>query len=470
MKTNRCITRSLFLLLFALSLISCNGYLDLLPKGVKIPTTLTDFEAMLRDEYGTHRVDASNAINLLNDRYQTLANLNYYPLTKANYMWDEGADRIYLNNADEAMYYASYGSISTCNLIIEYAPSATECTESDRAKVIAYSKVLRAMNYFNLVNFYAETYQANTASVKNAVPLITSATVNAPYRQVTIQGIYDFILTDLKDALPHLESKSPTALHPNLGAAYAFYARVYLQMSNYAKALEYANLALGENDKLYDWTAYYATNQVEIEKIDSYTPTASPTKHDYIENYTFRHGGSSNAGLESAISVERRAQFEEGDARAAARWKVRTVAAETYCTSTTRGFFNAGGITTTEVYLIKAECLARSGKYGDAMNELNKVRAYRILADKYAPLGADTEEKAIEYIRRTKENELILTLIPFADMRRYNLETKYARTLNKVADGSTLSLSPTSHLWTMPFPMGATSNPGNGTIAQNVNK
>jgi tetratricopeptide (TPR) repeat protein len=458
------------LLVIILSQVSCNEYLDILPKGQKIPTTLADFEAMLRDEYSVHRVDAGNAINLLNDRYQTVANLNYSPLIKANYMWDESADRIYLNSSDETAYYAGYASISTCNLVIEYAPTATECTDAERAEVIAYAKVLRAMNYFNLVNYYADTYEKSTASAKNAVPWITSADVNAPYQQLTIQGIYDHILNDVKEALPYLKSTSPTPLHPNLGAAYAFYARVYLQMNNYTEALHYAELALAENDALYDWTAYYDEHAYEIEDPDEYTPMPSPADHYYIENYIFRHGADSYHSTESGISVERKARFEEGDARAAARWKIQTVGAETYCTGTTTGFFNAGGITTTEVYLIKAECLARAGQYGDAMAALNKVREKRILANKYTALSALTEEDAINHIRRTKDNELILTLIPFADARRYNLEAKYARTLSKVVDGTTLTLSPTSHLWTMPFPMGAIKNPGNGTITQNVNK
>jgi tetratricopeptide (TPR) repeat protein len=470
MKTNTGIIGFLILLLLGLSQVSCNEYLDILPKGQKIPTTLIDFEAMLRDEYSVHRVDATNAINLLNDRFQTVANLNYYPLYKANYMWDESADRIDLNKSDETMYYAGYGSISTCNLIIEHAPTATECTDAERNEAMAYAKVLRAMNYFNLVNYYADTYQESTASAKGGVPVITSADVNAPYTQLTVQEVYDFILNDLKEALPYLKSTSPTPLHPNLGAAYAFYARVYLQMNNYTEALNYANKALAENDRLYDWRAYYETHKAQIENPDSWTATPSPAKHDYVENYIFKHGAVYYASTESSIPVERKALFEVGDARAAARWKLRTVGADTYCTGTTTGFFNVGGITTTEVYLIKAECLARAGKYGDAMAELNKVREKRILAADYTPRSASTEEQAIEYIRLTKDNELILTLIPFADARRYNLEAKYARTLSKTVDGSTLTLSPTSHLWTMPFPMGAIKNPGNGTITQNVNK
>lgn len=470
MKMHLSTIRSFLQLLPVLLLVSCGDYLDVLPKGQKIPTTLTDFEAMLRDEYGVHRVTPSNAIYLLNDAYQTTSDLNYYPLIKANYMWDENADRIYLNNSDETMYYAGYASISTCNLLIEHVPSATECTEDERNEVIAYAKVLRAMNYFNLINYYADTYQAGTASQKGGIPVITSADMSAPHKQETVQGIYDLILNDLKEALPFLKPESPTILHPNLGAAYAFYARVYLQMSQYDKALEYADLALGENDRLFDWTAYYADYQVNIEDPDTYTTTPSPFKHDCVENYLFRHGRSSYSTAEQGISVERKAQFEDGDARAAARWKVRTVMTDTYCVSTTSGFFNSGGITTTEVYLIKAECLARKGEYDEAMDVLNAVREKRILAAKYVPLTASTEEQAIEYIRRTKDNELIQTLIPFADARRYNLESKYARTLSKTEGGIVYSLSPASHLWTMPFPMGAIKNPGNGTITQNVER
>lgn len=40
-----CITLACFLC------SSCNDYLNIAPKGNKIPTTLADFEALLRDQY-----------------------------------------------------------------------------------------------------------------------------------------------------------------------------------------------------------------------------------------------------------------------------------------------------------------------------------------------------------------------------------------------------------------------------------
>ena len=455
---------------------SCNDYLDIVPKGNKIPTTLADYEALLRDEYTIGQTSISNALYLLNDYYVTVSNLNSPTLTRANYMWDETADRILLNNADESTYYQLYAAISSCNLIIENVPSATEATDAERAEVIAYAKVIRSLCYFVLANYYADTYDAATAGEKLSVPLITSANINAPSLQVTIQAIYDFIIQGVQDAIDGgLPEQSMTVLHPNLGAAYALLARVYLQMQNYSEALSYANLALGQNDQLYDWNAYYDEHRSTIENPEDYTGLPTPTDYSYVENYYFRCGnGSPNYTTnELNIPVERAERFEEGDARFLSRWKLYSQNQDTYYRGVGNGYFNWGGLTTTEVYLIKAECqarLAQGGDFTEAMNTLNAVRQTRIRPEVYQPLTASTLTEAIELIRRTKDNELIFSIVPFADARRFNQEGTYARTMTKTYEDETYTLRPDSHLWTMPFPAGAINNPGNGSIQQNVSK
>jgi len=454
----------------AVAFTSCSGYLDEVPKGQKIPETLADFEALLRDEYTCQRVDVTQSCLLMNDRYPSSSSLNYYPLWKANYMWDETADRIKLNSSDESAYYVSYASIASCNLIIEHAPSATNATDSEKNILIAQARIIRAMNYFNLVNYYADTYDVNTASTKLAVPVISSADINAPSTQVTIKELYDYILKEISESIPNLPEKSATILHPNISVAYAFYARVYLQMSDYTNALKYANEALKINNKLYDWVAYYESNKAQILNPTSYTTTSSPYSYTYVENYIYRHGSTYYAATEYNIPVARATRFEDGDARFAARWKIKTVGTDTYYAGTTRGYFNYGGITTTEMYLIKAECLARNNDLQGAMDALNAVRKTRILPAKYQDLAATSIQDAVKKIWKTKENELIFSIIPFADARRLNLDSNYARTFTKTINGTTYTLTPTSHLWTMPFPMGATSNPGNGTLTQNVDK
>lgn len=455
---------------------SCNDYLDIVPKGNKIPTTLADYEALLRDEYTIGQTSISNALYLLNDYYVTVSNLNSPTLTRANYMWDETADRILLNNADESTYYQLYAAISSCNLIIENVPSATEATDAERAEVIAYAKVIRSLCYFVLANYYADTYDAATAGEKRSVPLITSANINAPSQQVTIQAIYDFIIQGVQEAIDGgLPEQSMTVLHPNLGAAYALLARVYLQMQNYSEALNYANLALEQNDQLYDWNAYYDEHRSTIENPEDYTGLPTPTDYSYVENYYFRCGnGSPNYTTnELNIPVERAERFEEGDARFLSRWKLYSQNQDTYYRGVGNGYFNWGGLTTTEVYLIKAECqarLAQGGDFTEAMNTLNAVRQTRIRPEVYQPLTVSTLAEAIELIRRTKDNELIFSIVPFADARRFNQEGTYARTMTKTYGGETYTLRPDSHLWTMPFPAGAINNPGNGSIQQNVSK
>lgn len=463
-------------LLCSLACCSCNDYLDIVPKGNKIPTTLADYEALLRDEYTIGQTSISNALYLLNDYYVTVSSLNSPTLTRANYMWDESADRILLNNADESTYYQLYAAISSCNLIVENVPSATESTEAERAEVIAYAKVIRSLCYFVLTNYYADTYDAATANEKLSVPLITSANIDAPSQQVTIQAMYDFIIQGVEEAIAGgLPEQSMTVLHPNLGAAYALLARVYLQMMNYDEALRYADLALEQNDRLYDWNAYYDEHRTSIENPDDYTGLPTPTDYLYVENYYFRCGnGSPNYTTnELSLPVERGERFEEGDARFMSRWKLYSENIDTYYRGVGNGYFNWGGLTTTEVYLIKAECLARQAQnqdFSEAMEVLNTVRQTRIRPEVYQPLSASTLSEAIELIRRTKDNELIFSIVPFADARRFNQEGTYARTMTKTYEGKTYTLRPDSHLWTMPFPAGAVNNPGNGSIQQNVER
>ncbi|WP_316817831.1 RagB/SusD family nutrient uptake outer membrane protein [Pedobacter nyackensis] len=461
--------------LLSLSFISCKKFIDVPPTGQKIPTTFADYEAFMRNEYDNHTTNVNRATLLLNDRFETTANLNYSPLDGVNYNWNESANRITLNNADETTYYSSYSTISTTNLLIENVNNATEGTDAQKAELIAQAKIIQAIAYYTVANYYADTYEEANAANKRAVPLITSANVDAPYKQVSVKEIYDFMLKNVDEAIPALRATSATVLHPNLGAAYAFKARLYLTMGKYNEALTAANEALKYNDKLFDWTAYYAENKSRIEAVDPnnqpvYSLSPSPMGFNFVETYYFRHGLSSNNGRELTIRSDRAARYENGDAMFASRWRQRTVGPDTYFTSITNGFYNHSGLTTTEVYLIKAECQARLNNIGGALTTLDAVRVKHIFPQNYVASSASTVIQAVKLIQRTKGNSLIFGVVPFADMRRLNKDSNYATTLTKTEGGQNLSLSPNSHLWTMPFPLGAIKNPGNGTLEQNVSK
>lgn len=456
---------------------SCNDYLGILPKGEKIPTTYADYEAFIRNET-YHICDATQAINLLNDVYMSPDGLNAMSLESINYNWMEDENRILYNVTDETPYYRGYQAIFAWNMVLQNADAMTECTEMEREELRAQAKVLRAMNYFILANYYADAYEEETAAEKLSVPLITSPDMNAPFEQVTIASMYDFLLTELMSAVPYLQERPATVLHPNKGAGYAMLARVYLAMENYEKALVYADSALMQNSALYDWRQYYEENRELIEKPDDWSTTYPSVVLDNVENYVFRYGTyvQRNYGLSGttgAIPVLRAELFENGDAYFASHWKKRYISPDTLYYGITNDKFNGGGITTPEMYFIKAECLARQGgqtNIDEAMDLMNAVREMRIFADVYQPLTAFSVQEAVKLIVKTKANVYVQTPIPFWDARRLNLHPEYAETRTKVYDGRTLTLSSTSHLWTMPFPGEVIQNPGNGTLQQNVEK
>ena len=456
---------------------SCNDFLGILPKGEKIPTILADFEALIRNE-DYHLNDMTAAIDLMNDWYRAPEELNALSLVSINYNWMEDEDRIFYNNADESAYYYTYQAIFAWNLILQNAADMTECTEAERAALVAQAKVLRAMNYFNILNYYADPYEESTAAEKLSVPLITSPDMNALSEQVTIARMYEFILTDLTEAIPDLPVEGATPLHPNKGAGYAMLARVYLAMENYTDALTNANLALEQNDALFDWTQYYEENREQIELPDDWSSSYPSIGLDNPENYIFRYGTTTQryAGLSgnyACIPVARAELFEEGDAHFASGWKKRYMSPDTLYYGIRNDYFNGGGITTPEMYYIKAECIARQGgqdNIDEAMSVLNTVRRTRIFADDYRDLSVSSVEEAVRLIIQAKANDYVMTPVPFWDARRLNLHSEYATTRTKEFEGQTLTLAPDSHLWTMPFPQGATSNPGNGTLQQNVER
>src|SRR5690606_6740768 len=315
--------------------------------------------------------------------------------------------------------YQSYASIATCNLIMENGEEMTECTEQQRRELVATARVIRALNYFILANYYAGTYDVNTANDTKAVPLILSADVGATHTQVDIAQLYDFMIDELETALVDLPATGLTVLHPGQGAAQALLARIYLQMGNYPLALQHADKALIVNDKLFDWLAYYELNKIRIEEPTDYTLKETPMDHSYVENYYFRHGNDASTyrTAEYNLRLDRVEHFEDGDAKFLSRWKLRTVGSDTYYASMMTGYHNLQGLTTVEVYLIKAEALARAGQVSEAIDVLNAVRKTRILTNKYKDLQTDDPVQAIKWIQRTKKNELIFSVVPFADIR-----------------------------------------------------
>ncbi len=462
---------------FGFLLSGCNDYLNEIPKGQKTPTTWEDYNAFVRTTE-KHYFEMDQLFCLVGDLFYTPNQLNSNQLVNTHYFWKEDVDRTLINSTDKNAYYNAYEALFYANLIVDGAPSATESTEEQRNMLTAQGRVLRALIYHYLVNYYADQYTEENKHYL-AVPLVTSPSVTSPSPQGTLEEVYRFILSDLEAALPYLPQEGESLFHPTLVTGYGLLARVYLSMNNYDKALEYADRALTLNDSLFDWVAFYEADRARYENPTLYTAGVSGNpERDNPENYYFHFGSMNmyrgNNGTSYALTPERAARFETGDTRLLTHWKRRVSASGIVYYSGIYGLEpNKGGMRSPEMYYIKAECLARQGGADNlkaAMELVNSVRKTRILPENYTEWSAETTKEAVEKIISDKANEYIQSQVVFCDYRRLNKTTEYARTLTKTVDGVTYTLKPDSHLWIMPFPNEAMSNPGNGTLTQNVAK
>ena len=480
------------MLLVSVSLLfsGCDDYLSIVPKGKKSPSTLEDYRLFLENVMLLTHEGSPNA-NLVNENWQAPAYLTT-TLMRCNYLWieEEGAR---IDATQSYGYTSSYQALFYFNLIINDVPKLSRATEREAREaetLVAQAKVYRALFYFHVVNTYARQYDAATAETDNGIPYISTADdFETAVAQHTVAQVYDYILKDIEEALPLLSEDVPNFMYPTPMAAIGLRARVHLFMKNFDAALADAETVLVSHRFIYDWTAYHRTN---IDPNDlgwniqdnsaNFSGLPSVGFTDAKAENLWAVGGSTNVTTNRYLAriqmpvedtpgnewcTRGPGRFEEGDARFLCNfWKNADYG---YYTFQRVEYGNTGGIRTLEMYLIRAECNARKGDIDKAMDDLDAIRVKRIIAREYQPHKGrvTTKAEAMNLIRHERDVELMGTDMMFYDMRRFNTETEYQRTMKKTDhEGIVRTLRPDSELWVMPFPKSVTEK--NPTIKQNT--
>lgn len=131
------------------------------------------------------------------------------------------------NDKVEGAWKLFYFSIFRANKVINLVKPETEL----RTRLIAEAKVLRAMNYFDLVTLYGD------------VPLVLTELTDAEYTTIgraSKAAVYDQIETDLLEAIPDLPVKSgygsADLFRVSKGTAQALLGKAYLYQEEWVDA------------------------------------------------------------------------------------------------------------------------------------------------------------------------------------------------------------------------------------------
>ena len=459
---------------------ACDDYIDITPKGaITVDSTSQYYELIVNP---MRAYNPAAFWHLTDDAFAKESNiLGYENLSfhGINYTFNEKADRTILS--DNNLYENMYAYIMRSNLVIDNIDETLGSADM-KALAKAEARTFRAFDHFLAVNTYAKAYDPNTATQDGGVAIMDHYTLEETPTKATVAEVYDFIIKDLEESVSLLQEKPVNIYHPNRAFGYALLAKVYLFHRDWEKAKAAAETALKLNSSLVDYNVI--KNAGGVARYTDYNYENNPEVLSYHwmgSGWTTEQVALYYYGL---ISPELKALFESNDLRYSLFLRDTGTSITSWfdydsggaiwtpATTTNRFTYMSVGLRTAEVYLILAEAHARLNNLAEATNYVNQLRAKRLSGNSQLSTP-NSQLEMIKTIINERRKELLFGFNRFFDLKRFNLEPEYAKTITReypVVNASetrptqTYTLRPDSRLYIIPFPHSATDKNPNLTL------
>jgi len=443
MQTKQVIIICSFLLLHIIS-IGCKKFLDAKPDDqLIVPQTLPQLQALL---------DNSDKMNLnLTPIFGEAATDDYYvtdPVFNATefnelYNW-QLKEYSYPNDWSEA-----YEVVYVANFVLEGLQkiTVTEQNKEQYNNIKGAALFHRSYNFLNLLWVYAKAYDAATAATDPGIALRTASDFNVPSVRSSVKDGYNLVLANTKEAAALLPDLPVHVMRPSKAAAFGLLARAYLSMRMYDSALVYAGKALAIKNTVINFNA-----DADIPSgINATVPFKRFNKETifYTEMST---NYSINAIYRALVDTSLLATYNNNDLRKKAFFTGSGNAYAFKGSYTGNSFQYFTGVSTTEMFYVKTECMARTGQWLQAMDTVNNLLQSRWSNSvPYSPLIATSANEAVQIILAERRKELYMRGLRFADIKRLNKEGANIILQRKIA-GQTYTLQPNANYYALPLP------------------
>lgn len=442
-------------ILIAITILTgCNKYLDITEKGKVIPKTINDYYQLICD-YNTMMMSSVNVF-YVNDEIKVykdeIGRLFFGPETFSNgYLWK---DYIYANADDNDKDWNSYYvQIYLCNSVLDKIDEATGNDEVLRKTAKGEALAQRAFAYFMLVNLYAKHYNPATYAADMGVPLYLQADINAAKKRASVKEVYEQIEKDLLAAVDLVPVKSTISYHPCQAAVQGLLAKMYLYQGKFEQAKSYADRALQANSFLYDFKAWDFTPGLPKFLGLAGFPNRGMDNKEII--WDKQNGLQFVYMIGVYMSTQHKALYDNGDRRL----YFTDVETGPFGNNTHGGSlfnkdrFYKSGVTTPELFLIRAESNARLSKPDLAIDDLNALRIKRFDQDKYQPYAKNkTALEALKLVLKERRLELFQDGWRWFDLKRLNLDPQFAQTVSRDWGGITYTLKPDDQNYVLAIP------------------
>jgi hypothetical protein len=436
----------IYLIILTVFATSCDDWMDIKPKGRLIPKKTEDYRKLL-DHTGfiggvaiTKTLDIdlwlSDDIDLRDDLIGSFYD-EYQP--KAH----KFEDHIYLQSEEDESMNAVYSTIYVFNAVIDEVLEANGDVE-EKEKLYAEAKVHRAFAYLKLVNAYAKQYNPVTAATDLGLPMQLKPEIEGSLKRGVVKDVYDLIINDINEIYEYLPEApaSDEFWKPSKASADALLARTYLIMGNFTNALKYADTSLGLYDYLTNYNALPPHPWIpgSLKFPDRYFNPEQLLLKQPLRDFYLVYPSQEFLDLFD----------QDNDLRYTNRISPEWLPPGT---NLSYSYYGKGsyGLTVPEMLLIRAECNARAGNTGKAMDDVNLIRKNRIATLAYVPLSAENAAQALSIVKEERRRELAFTGLRFTDIRRYNAYDNANISIVHTINDQTYTLAPGDNKWVLPF-------------------
>jgi len=411
---------------------SCTEFLDKKPDiKLAVPKTLADVDLLLNDystlngNYPTFGEIGTDDYYLTRQRWDGVSNYEQ----RMAYIW---ADEPY---ADIVQWQRPYKVVYIANQAIDIL-GKSERSGADEAYRRGWGAAhfYRAFAFHQLVGIYSPAYNASTAGQELGIPLRLDPAVDQRSIRPSLADTYKQIIADFKTATANLPVVEGVKGRPHKAAAYSALARVYLDMGDFDQAYRYADSSLMLRPELLDFnnlsvSANFPIPRLNVEVLFPALGTAaSPMGATVALIDTLLYDSYSNDDL------RKKAFFKPNSNPLNSHYFKGS-----YDQSNTLFF----GLTTSEVYLIKAEAASRIGRLDEAKEAINTLLRSRWDKDVvYTPVSGSDGERLLRIILDERRKELVFRGRRWSDLKRLNLDPRFQLTLMRNMGEGTYTLPP----------------------------
>jgi hypothetical protein len=426
------------------NLCACKKYLDVKSdQKLVVPSTIPDLQGLLDNYTRVNQFNNSAAEKSADDYYLTTEDWSALrsETDKRIYTWQPA------NLFDAGLvndWAISYENIYRANLVIsemEKIPKEPG-NEVERNTCLGHAYFIRASKYFKNAIIWSPAYDASGPDNPWGLPLRLNPDFNIPSVRSTVQQTYNQIIADAKKAADYLPVTPLHPLRPSKPAALALLARTYLAMGKYDSCLKYAEDCLQLKDDVQDYN--------ELNPSAAY-PMAPRFSNPEIIMDTYMNSGSMLSNARAKIDTQLFQSYDSLDLRKQIFFKYNSDGSHGFKGSYTGSSALFDGYATDEVYLMKAECLARANEVTAAMNVLNQLLIKRYKKDFFTPFVASDQEEALDKILMERRKELLMRALRWMDIKRLNKEGR-SISLERIIDGQVYSLPPNDLRFALPLP------------------